>query len=236
MGVGRGGCRGGVALVLGRALPTSMANVGDRASLCVGLPTHSLPAPPTPPQWNSAASHRIQTYGAQAAVEGDLVLPRAEAEAARAASRNRGAHRQQQQQQQGGDEDGGAAAGGAADDEAVEEAAAGVPHLVTAEEAAAGSYSIEDVVLPMPGLESLYPGHDTAAVYRRLAAADGVSLDAPAHGCTDFSLAGLAGAYRHVLHRPADLEVRRRGSGGCRRWPLQCSHPVAGAQQDSAFP
>ena len=182
-----------------------------------------LPLPAQPflpnPQWNAAASHRIDTYGAERAVEDDLVLPRAQAEAARAANRNRGAQQQQQQQQQqGGDDDGSAAAGGGDDDEAVEEAAVGVPHLVTAEEAAAGAYSIEDVVLPMPGLESLYPGHDTAEVYRRLAAADGVSLDAPAHGCTDFSLAGLPGAYRHVLHRPADLEVRVAGrlAGGWR--------------------
>lgn len=37
-------------------------------------------------------------------------------------------------------------------------------HTVTAEEAEAGSYDIEDVVLPLPGARVRYPQHDTAQV------------------------------------------------------------------------
>ncbi len=37
-------------------------------------------------------------------------------------------------------------------------------HTVTAEEAEAGSYDIEDVVLPLPGARVRYPEHDTAQV------------------------------------------------------------------------
>lgn len=37
-------------------------------------------------------------------------------------------------------------------------------HVVTAEEAAAEAYSIEDVVLPLPGGKVQYPQHETAQV------------------------------------------------------------------------
>lgn len=175
-------------------------------------------------QWNAAASHRIETYGADRVVTGDLVL--VQDDAARAAARNRGAARQQQQQQQSPQQAGSAGDEGAAaldataaadDDEAgaAEEAAGGTNevHVVTAEEAAAGRFSIDDVVLPLPGYESVYPQHATAEVYSQLAAADGVSLEAAPHGCQEFSIAALRGGYRCLLHRPTDLEVGA-GSGG----------------------
>lgn len=195
-------------------------------------------------QWNAAASHRVRTYGAAAVVEGDLVLPRAVA-AQRAASRNRGqARRQQQAEAEGGAEPEAGAASEAAG--AGEEAAAterpeeleadfeglGEVHVVTAAEAAAGTFSIDDVVLPLPGHAVRLPGHATADVYRSLATADGVSLDTSPHGAQDFSMAALPGAYRHVIYRPADLEVGRGGWGGggsrlcqgCRRMPgVQCA-------------
>ena len=37
-------------------------------------------------------------------------------------------------------------------------------HVVTAAEAAAGNFSIEDVVLPLPGGKVQYPQHETAQV------------------------------------------------------------------------
>lgn len=153
-------------------------------------------------------------------MEGDLVLPRDDD--ARAAARNRGPQQQQQEPAPGTEVAEGDVAAAAEDDDeaAVEEAVAGVPHVVTAEEAAAGTYSIDDVVLPLPGSESIYPTHATADVFRQLAEADGVSLDTAAHGSQDFSITALPGAYRHVLHHPADLEVRavgwRGGWGGQR--------------------
>ena len=76
------------------------------------------------------------------------------------------------------------------------------------EEAAAGTYSMADVVLPLPGSETQMPQHATADVYRQLAEADGLSLDASAHGTQQFSITALAGTYRHVMYRPTDLEVR----------------------------
>lgn len=101
--------------------------------------------------WNSAASHRLATYGAEAAVVGDLVLPRGSKAA-------------------GGEAGDGAAAGDATAQNAPEQEegdradgeARREPHVVTAEEAAAGAFSIEDVVLPMPGKWTRYPEHATA--------------------------------------------------------------------------
>lgn len=180
-----------------------------------------------PVQWNAAASHRVRTYGAATVVEGDLVLPRA-AVVQRAASRNRRQARRQQQAEADGGADaeagaGAEAAGTAEDGTAVTEGAEGAEeleegadglaeaHVVTAAEAAAGAFSIDDVVLPLPGHAVRLPEHATADVYRSLAAADGVSLDSSPHGTQDFSMAALPGAYRHVIHRPADLEVGGKG-------------------------
>ncbi len=155
----------------------------------------------------------METYGAERVVAGDLVL--LQDDAARAAARNRGASQQQQQQQDGsagaagGEGEAAAEAPAAQDDEAAaaEHTAAAEVHVVTAEEAAEGRYSIDDVVLPLPGSETVYPQHATAEVYQQLAAADGVSLEAAPHGCLDFSIAELRGGYRRLLHRPSDLEV-----------------------------
>jgi tRNA pseudouridine13 synthase len=78
---------------------------------------------------------------------------------------------------------------------------------VSAEEAAAGTWRIEDVVLPLPGRDVRYPDHATTSVYAELATLDGVSLDSSPHGTKEFSVEELPGAYRRVLHSLQDLEV-----------------------------
>ena len=137
----------------------------------------------------------MQTFG-HAVVAGDLVLPYSLEQ--RSAARN------------GGRESEAAAlddvAGGASEEEEEELNLAAV-HVVTAEEAAAGVWQIDDVVLPLPGSAVRYPEHSTRDVYSTLAAQDGVSLDLSPHGTKDFSITELSGAYRHVLHRPGNLEV-----------------------------
>ena len=45
------------------------------------------------------------------------------------------------------------------------------PHIVTAEEAASRQYSMEDVVLPLPGRHIAYPSNDTAQVCLALCSA-----------------------------------------------------------------
>ena len=95
---------------------------------------------------------------------------------------------------------------------------------VSAAEAAARAVPLHRILLPLPGWAVAYPGHSTAQVYSRLAAADGVRLDA-AGGVNDsearaaaaaapppeFSLvapAGLPGAYRRVVRRLPGLTYR----------------------------
>jgi tRNA pseudouridine13 synthase len=142
--------------------------------------------------WNEAASERVSQLCPTHAVEGDLVLC---------------------------DGDGGGAAGGAdaepgADGDGSSAAAKanfqrrGLPEVrhVTREEAEAQAVPIDRVVLPLPGTKVTYPKNASAEAFRRIAKADGVDLEAPQHGERDFSLAGLPGAYRKLVHIPADLE------------------------------
>ncbi|KAK9908622.1 hypothetical protein WJX75_000533 [Coccomyxa subellipsoidea] len=143
--------------------------------------------------WNAAASHRVQTFGAKKAVAGDLVLPSGSTEASPQDEAVEADEQQQQQQQQQPQERGRLAA---------------EAHVVTEEEAAAARYSIDEVVLPLPGCRVEYPRHSTAQVYRDLAAKDGISLDSTPHGVRDFSLTALPGGYRRLLHRPRDLNWR----------------------------
>ena len=49
--------------------------------------------------------------------------------------------------------------------------------IVSAADVAAGTYSIEDVILPLPGNAIHLPTNDTAAYYSSLLVADGISLD-----------------------------------------------------------
>ncbi|KAK9809841.1 hypothetical protein WJX72_000220 [[Myrmecia] bisecta] len=79
-------------------------------------------------------------------------------------------------------------------------------HVVTPEEAATEVFSIEDVVLPLPGKSVQYPQHETAAVYGAKAKEHGVSLDSVVHAQREYSLLSLPGDYRRVLHKPRDLE------------------------------
>ncbi|KAK9796674.1 hypothetical protein WJX73_005450 [Symbiochloris irregularis] len=79
-------------------------------------------------------------------------------------------------------------------------------HTVTAEEAASRQYSMEDVVLPLPGRHISYPSNGTAQVYQDLCSKDGLSLhDSSPHGIREYSLSLMPGAYRRLLVRPADL-------------------------------
>lgn len=83
-------------------------------------------------------------------------------------------------------------------------------HEVTQAEAAAGVFSVSDVVLPLPGYQVQYPNHAAGwELYNTLAGEHGISLNgAPCHNVKDFSLASLTGDYRRLLHVPSDLTAR----------------------------
>lgn len=74
--------------------------------------------------------------------------------------------------------------------------------VVTAAEEAARSVGIAAVVLPLVGKYASLPENAVGRVFRDLAAADGIDLDAPAHSVGEFSLAGQPGAYRKLVHVP----------------------------------
>lgn len=131
--------------------------------------------------WNLAASHRVREHGVQRVVAGDLVLPPAAAEPSAAALDG------------GAEADGIAAAadvgcGDGSEAAAGAEAAGGAGssgsarhrlaavHVVTEEEAQTGRWSVQDVVLPLPGSMVRYPQHSTALVYVQTARKDGVKL------------------------------------------------------------
>lgn len=90
-------------------------------------------------------------------------------------------------QQGEGGEAGSAAAAAAAglEDEALLASSAdrlAAVHVVTAEEAEQSVYSIDDVVLPLPGHKVVYPEHGTAAVYQEVSWLAWLRL-AGWHGC-----------------------------------------------------
>jgi len=128
--------------------------------------------------WNCAASHRVETYGWERVVAGDLVMVEGAGE---------------------GDD---VAIGG------IERRRGfGAVHVVTEAEAAAGKYAVTDVVLPLLGKDSAMPAHATRDVFAEAARALGVEIDParPPHRLQPFMLSSFSGGYRHVLLRPEGL-------------------------------
>lgn len=74
--------------------------------------------------------------------------------------------------------------------------------LVTEADVAAARYSIDDVVLPLPGRNVRYPNNEIGFLYEEEAKRLGVTFDDTG------TFGGLKGAYRSVLCRPAELTTR----------------------------
>ncbi|XP_040268560.1 pseudouridylate synthase 7 homolog [Bufo bufo] len=64
------------------------------------------------------------------------------------------------------------------------------------------SYTIHDVVMPLPGFDVIYPKHKIAAAYEEMLATDKLDINNMRHRVKDYS---LAGAYRKILIRPQDV-------------------------------
>ncbi|XP_073508347.1 pseudouridylate synthase 7 homolog isoform X2 [Phyllobates terribilis] len=64
------------------------------------------------------------------------------------------------------------------------------------------SYTIHDVVMPLPGFDVIYPKHKLATAYEEILAADKLDIKNMRHRVKDYS---LAGAYRKILIRPQDV-------------------------------
>jgi tRNA pseudouridine13 synthase len=76
---------------------------------------------------------------------------------------------------------------------------------LTAESVA--QYSIDDVVLPVPGHAVVYPDNAVGAAYRKMLATDGIDMSAhfEPDGSQQFALDGY---YRHVVQKPTSVSFR----------------------------
>eukprot|EP00962_Isochrysis_galbana_P021717 scaffold6416_cov113-Isochrysis_galbana.AAC.1 len=149
--------------------------------------------------WNHATSERLRRFGCERAVEGDLVLPLGADGAEPAADTSADAPIDASEAV---DELAGGAPSGADANADAGPTALPEPHAVTAEEEASGTFSIDHVVLPLPGNKVVMPGNDMAAVYTSLLAQHGLAPDCFRHHVKEIS---MPGAYRRIVQRPADL-------------------------------
>ncbi|XP_062084512.1 multisubstrate pseudouridine synthase 7 [Humulus lupulus] len=77
---------------------------------------------------------------------------------------------------------------------------------VTAEDILNGNYTIDDVVLPLPGSRVIFPTNDIAQVYHDLAMKDTISLTESVHNVKEFSITSMTGSYRRVFQKPINYE------------------------------
>ncbi|KAL2345777.1 hypothetical protein Fmac_007062 [Flemingia macrophylla] len=77
---------------------------------------------------------------------------------------------------------------------------------VDAEDLNSGCYTIDDVILPMPGSRVNYPTNHIANVYEDLAKKDGISLTKSMHNVEEFSITCITGCYRRVFQKPINFE------------------------------
>ncbi|KAI4350051.1 hypothetical protein L6164_010576 [Bauhinia variegata] len=149
--------------------------------------------------WNHAASTRVQKYGTKQVVLGDLVYCKEN-------SIGKGTGLTGFECEDGSDdrydshnED--EISGG----DVLEERTIHVK-AVTAEDLNSGYYTIEDIILPMPGSRVIYPTNDVAEVYHDLAKKDTICLTESVHNVKEFSITSMTGSYRRVFQKPMKFE------------------------------
>lgn len=147
--------------------------------------------------WNHTTSLRVQTYGHDQVVLGDLVY-----------CKDQGPGKQ-------------SIPASAEEEDLVTDDAyendnvsqvdlpAGKSSLVKAvgeEDLSAGIYTIEDIVLPLPGSRVIYPSNCIGNLYHDMAKKDGINLMESVHGVKEFSITNLTGGYRRVFQKPKDFK------------------------------
>ncbi|CAM0954682.1 unnamed protein product [Alopecurus aequalis] len=145
--------------------------------------------------WNHAASMRVEKYGISQVIEGDLIYSKEsrQEEATSLAT---------------SEADDGHANSSEIDicSEILPEENIQSVKIVDSEDLSKGIYSFEDVVLPLPGSQALFPGNEVAEIYHEMAKKDGISLTENAHGVKEFSITSMKGGYRRVFQKPIDFE------------------------------
>ncbi|XP_076896705.1 multisubstrate pseudouridine synthase 7-like [Bidens hawaiensis] len=149
--------------------------------------------------WNHAASMRVQKYGIDKVVLGDLVYC------------NEESCNEVKQVDDSEYED--IVCNDSSENNHLDEADAHASEenytsvkVVNNEDLASGRYTYTDVVLPLPGSRVIYPHNDIEQYYQHLANKDGVSLTESTHNVKEFSLTSMTGAYRRVFGKAKDFE------------------------------
>uniref|UniRef100_A0A0E0N346 TRUD domain-containing protein n=1 Tax=Oryza rufipogon TaxID=4529 RepID=A0A0E0N346_ORYRU len=123
--------------------------------------------------WNHAASMRVQKYGISRVVEGDLVYKKEapfEQGALKATSEDDGQTMSSEMN---------------ACCETLPEEMIQSVKIADSEDLSKSLYTFEDVVLPLPGSETLFPGNEVAGIYHEIAMKDGINLRESVHGVED---------------------------------------------------
>ncbi|RCV14140.1 hypothetical protein SETIT_2G402100v2 [Setaria italica] len=145
--------------------------------------------------WNHAASMRVEKYGISQVVEGDLVYRKgcSLGEAATVDTFDNDDSNTNSPEME-------------ISCETLPEEVIQSVKIVDSEDLLNTAYTFEDVVLPLPGSETLFPGNEVAEIYHEIAKKDGISLVESVHGIKDFSITSMKGGYRRLLQRPIDFE------------------------------
>ncbi|XP_022719177.1 multisubstrate pseudouridine synthase 7-like [Durio zibethinus] len=149
--------------------------------------------------WNHAASMRVQKYGSNEVVLGDLVYGKGDdAEKVKVVPSEyednsfEDAYDCSQLDEISGKD--------------LPEEKIKLVKVITASDISTGNYTIENVVLPMPGSRIIYPMNDIADVYHDMAKKDGISLTESVHNIKEFSITSMTGSYRRVFQKPIDFQ------------------------------
>ncbi|XP_059064023.1 multisubstrate pseudouridine synthase 7-like [Cryptomeria japonica] len=148
--------------------------------------------------WNHAASARVKKYGVEKVIEGDLVYCK-EIEVDKQNPNNKD-EKEDVDEVAGYDFD--------VIDETTEsdlsQESVSVAKIVDADDIALGKYTIDDVLLPLPGSRIIYPANDIAETFHNLAGKDSVNLQDSLHNVKEYSIMSLAGGYRKLIQKPSD--------------------------------
>lgn len=148
--------------------------------------------------WNHAASARVQKYGVEKVIEGDLVYCK-ETDVDKQ-NPNRTDEKEAFDDDSGYDFD----VINETTESDLSQESVSVAKIVDADDIASGRYTIDDVILPLPGSRVIYPANDIAETYHNLAGKDSVNLQDSSHSVKEFSIMNLAGGYRRLIQKPID--------------------------------
>ncbi|CAO2837057.1 unnamed protein product [Amaranthus hypochondriacus] len=147
--------------------------------------------------WNHAASIRVQKYGAQGLVVGDLVHSKEDSGEIISLQTEYEDFVSNEADNSTNLED--------TEVDFLDQKTFSVK-AVDEEDLLRQKYTIDDVVLPLPGSKALYPANDVADVYHEVARKDNISLTESVHSVKEFSITSMSGAYRRVFQKPIDFE------------------------------